>query len=181
MDILSGGTPKTSVPDYWDGEIGFFTPKDTTDSVYVSTTEKTITTLGLEKCASNLYPKNTLFITARGTVGNLNLAQKPMAMNQSCYALVAREPINQLYLYFAMQAGIQQVKSRAVGAVFDAIIKDTFKVIPFLIPPKGRVEEFTDFVQPILAQIDTLMISTERLVQARDILLPKLMSEEIAV
>lgn len=181
MDILSGGTPKTSVPDYWDGEIGFFTPKDTTDSVYVSTTEKTITTLGLEKCASNLYPKNTLFITARGTVGNLNLAQKPMAMNQSCYALVAREPINQLYLYFAMQAGIQQVKSRAVGAVFDAIIKDTFKVIPFLIPPKGRVEEFTDFVQPILAQIDTLMISTERLVQARDILLPKLMSGEIAV
>jgi type I restriction enzyme S subunit len=104
-----------------------------------------------------------------------------MAMNQSCYALVAREPINQLYLYFAMQAGIQQVKSRAVGAVFDAIIKDTFKVIPFLIPPKGRVEEFTDFVQPILAQIDTLMISTERLVQARDILLPKLMSGEIAV
>ena len=181
MDILSGGTPKTSVPDYWDGEIGFFTPKDTTDSVYVSTTEKTITTLGLEKCASNLYPKNTLFITARGTVGNLNLAQKPMAMNQPCYALVAREPINQLYLYFAMQAGIQQVKSRAVGAVFDAIIKDTFKVIPFLIPPKGRVEEFTDFVQPILAQIDTLMISTERLVQARDILLPKLMSGEIAV
>jgi type I restriction enzyme S subunit len=181
MDILSGGTPKTSVPDYWDGEIGFFTPKDTTDSVYVSTTEKTITALGLEKCASNLYPKNTLFITARGTVGNLNLAQKPMAMNQSCYALVGREPINQFYLYFAMQAGIQQVKSRAVGAVFDAIIKDTFKVIPFLIPSKGLVEEFTDFVQPILAQIDTLMMSTERLVQARDILLPKLMSGEVAV
>lgn len=181
MDILSGGTPKTFVPDYWDGEIGFFTPKDTTDSVYVSTTEKMITTLGLEKCASNLYPKNTLFITARGTVGNLNLALKPMAMNQSCYALVAREPINQLYLYFAMQAGIQQVKSRAVGAVFDAIIKDTFKVIPFLIPPKGHVEEFTDFVQPILAQIVTLMISTERLVQARDLLLPKLMCGEIAV
>jgi len=181
MDILSGGTPKTSVPDYWDGEIGFFTPKDTTGSVYVSTTEKTITTLGLEKCASNLYPKNTLFITARGTVGNLNLAQKPMAMNQSCYALIGREPINQFYLYFAMQAGIQQVKSRAVGAVFDAIIKDTFKVIPFLIPPKGLVEEFTDFVQPMLTQIDTLMVSTERLVQARDLLLPKLMNGEIAV
>ncbi len=181
MDILSGGTPKTSVPDYWDGEIGFFTPKDTTDSVYVSTTEKTITTLGLEKCASNLYPKNTLFITARGTVGNLNLAQKPMAMNQSCYALVGREPITQFYLYFAMQAGIQQVKSRAVGAVFDAIIKDTFKVIPFLVPPKALVDEFTDYVQAILTQIDTLMVSTERLVQARDILLPKLMSGEIAV
>lgn len=181
MNILSGGTPKTSVPDYWDGEIGFFTPKDATDTVYVSTTEKTITALGLEKCASNLYPKNTLFITARGTVGNLNLAQKPMAMNQSCYALVGIEPISQFYLYFAMQAGIQQVKSRAVGAVFDAIIKDTFRAIPFLTPPNALIDEFTDYVQPILAQIDILMVSTERLVQARDLLLPKLMSGEIAV
>ncbi|MCP5243441.1 MAG: restriction endonuclease subunit S [Burkholderiales bacterium] len=181
IEILSGGTPKTSVADYWDGDIGFFTPKDATNTVYVSNTEKTITKLGLAKCASKLYPKNTLFITARGTVGKLNLAQQPMAMNQSCYALVGKDSINQFYLYFAMQAGIQQVKSRAVGAVFDAIIKDTFKVIPFVIPPKTLIEEFTDFVEPTLKQIDTLIVSVQRLVQARDILLPKLMNGEIVV
>jgi type I restriction enzyme, S subunit len=181
IEILSGGTPNTSIPDYWNGEIYFFTPKDSTETVYVSNTEKTITNLGLEKCASKLYPKNTLFITARGTVGKLNLAQKPMAMNQSCYALVGRGEINQIFLYFSMQAGIQQVKSRAVGAVFDAVIKDTFKVIPFLVPPKTLIGEFTDFAEPLLRQIDTLIISTERLVQARDLLLPKLMSGAIKV
>ncbi|HFD32410.1 MAG TPA: restriction endonuclease subunit S [Gammaproteobacteria bacterium] len=181
IEILSGGTPKTKVPDYWNGDISFYTPKDSTNTVYVSDTEKTITSLGLEKCASKLYPKDTLFITARGTVGKLNLAQKPMAMNQSCYALVGKEPVNQIYLFFAMQAGIQQVKSRAVGAVFDAIIKDTFKVIPFVVPPERLIDEFTDYAEPILKQIDCLLSSTEKLTQARDILLPKLMSGEIAV
>lgn len=181
IDILSGGTPKTSVPDYWNGDIGFYTPKDSTNTVYVSNTEKTITSLGLKKCASKLYPKDTLFITARGTVGKLNLAQKPMAMNQSCYALVGKEPVNQIYLFFAMQAGIQQVKSRAVGAVFDAIIKDTFKVIPFVVPPERLIDEFTDYTEPMLKQIDFLLTSTEKLTQARDILLPKLMNGEIAV
>lgn len=181
VKILSGGTPKTTVPDYWNGDIGFYTPKDSTNTVYVSSTEKTITDLGLEKCASKLYPKDTLFITARGTVGKLNLAQKPMAMNQSCYALVGNDPVNQIYLYFAMQAGIQQVKSRAVGAVFDAIIKDTFKAIPFVVPPERLIQEFTNYAESILKQIDCLLISTEKLAQARDILLPKLMHREIAV
>jgi type I restriction enzyme S subunit len=181
INILSGGTPKTTVPDYWDGDIGFYTPKDSTNTVYVSNTEKTITSLGLEKCASKLYPKDTLFITARGTVGKLNLAQTPMAMNQSCYALVGKEPVTQTYLFFAMQAGIQQVKSRAVGAVFDAIIKDTFQVIPFIEPPERLIKEFTDFAKPILDQIDSLLTSGEKLAQARDILLPKLMSGEVAV
>ena len=181
INILSGGTPKTSVPDYWNGHIGFYTPKDSTNTVYVSNTEKTITHLGLEKCASKLYPKDTLFITARGTVGKLNLAQKPMAMNQSCYALVGREPVNQIFLFFAMQAEIQQVKNRAVGTVFDAIIKDTFKVIPFVVPPIRLIEELTDYAEPLLKQIDCLLISTEKLTQARDVLLPRLMNGEIVV
>ena len=89
MDVLSGGTPKTSNQSYWGGDIPFFTPKDATDYAYVHDTEKSITEAGLKNCNSNLYPKDTVFITARGTVGKINLAQCPMAMNQSCYALVA--------------------------------------------------------------------------------------------
>ncbi|MGQ4276860.1 restriction endonuclease subunit S [Pseudidiomarina sp. E22-M8] len=181
VDILSGGTPKTSVPEFWNGGIPFFTPKDATSSVYASYTEKTLSSKGLDNCSSKLYPKNTLFITARGTVGKLNLAQRPMAMNQSCYALAGKENINQVFLFFAMQAGIQQVKSRAVGAVFDAIIKDTFKLIPFVLPPKALIDQFTDFTTPVLNQIDTLLTSNTKLTAARDTLLPKLMSGELAV
>ncbi|MCB2199025.1 restriction endonuclease subunit S [bacterium] len=179
MDVLSGGTPKTSNPSYWNGEIPFYTPKDSTDFAYAQDTEKTITDAGLKNCNSKLYPKDTVFITARGTVGKVNLAQRPMAMNQSCYALVAHPPLSQQILYFAMVDGVEQLRSRAVGAVFDAIIRDTFKMIPFVVPDTRLISAFTEHVSPILAQIDTLSTQIRNLRDARDLLLPKLMNGEI--
>ncbi len=181
MDVLSGGTPKTQVPGYWDGGIPFYTPKDASDYAYVSSTEKTLSEEGLRNCNSKLYPKDTVFITARGTVGKINLAQTAMTMNQSCYALVAKPPINQYYLYFALVDGVEQFRSRAVGAVFDAIIRDTFKQIPFVVPDSKIIQTFTDHATPILRQIDILSTETRKLVQARDLLLPRLMNAEIAV
>ena len=181
MEVLSGGTPKTTIPAYWDGDIPFFTPKDAVDCAYAFETEKTITEEGLRNCNSRLYPKDTVFITARGTVGNINLAQTAMAMNQSCYALVAKAPLNQYYLYFALVEGVEQFRSRAVGAVFDAIIRDTFKLIPFVVPDEKLISMFTDHVSPILNQIDVVASQTRKLSDARDLLLPRLMNGEVAV
>jgi type I restriction enzyme S subunit len=181
MDVLSGGTPKTKNPSYWDGNIPFFTPKDATDFAYVYDTEKSITDAGLNNCNSKLYPKDTVFITARGTVGKINLAQRAMAMNQSCYALVAHPPLNQQFLYFALIDGVEQFRSRAVGAVFDAIVRDTFKLIPFNVPDEKLITAFTEHVAPMLAQIDNLSGQVRSLRKARDLLLPKLMNGEVAV
>lgn len=181
MEILSGGTPKTAIADYWAGNILFFTPKDASKTIYVYKTEKRLTELGLKHCNSKLYPKDTIFITARGTVGNLNLAQVPMAMNQSCYALVARAPLTQYYLYFALSAIIEELKNRAVGSVFDAVIRDTFKLIPMTIPKKKLISDFTDTISPILGQVSNLLIQNSKLREACDLLLPRLMNGEIAV
>jgi type I restriction enzyme S subunit len=61
MEVLSGGTPKTSVPDYWDGDIPFYTPKDATDACFVLDTERSITELGLKNCNSRRYAPDTVF------------------------------------------------------------------------------------------------------------------------
>lgn len=90
IQILGGGTPKTGETAYWNGNIAFFTPKDV-GTPYTFITEKTITEEGLSHCNSRLYPVNTVFVTARGTVGKVGLSGVPMAMNQSCYALVGKE------------------------------------------------------------------------------------------
>ncbi|ENB4343112.1 restriction endonuclease subunit S [Vibrio parahaemolyticus] len=180
MNILSGGTPKTKMPEFWNGGIPFFTPKDA-KGLFTHDTEKTITELGLSKCNSHLYPKYTVFITARGTVGKLSFAQRPMAMNQSCYALIAKDGISQEFLYSSLKASIDQFKARASGAVFDAIVVDTFKDIPFLIPGPALRDEFTKQVKLLFNQVDNLSIQNIKLAQARDLLLPKLMSGELAV
>ena len=181
MDILSGGTPKTGNAAFWDGDIGFFTPKDATDTPYVLNTEKTITEEGLRACNSKLYPPDTLFITARGTVGKLNLALVPMAMNQSCYALRAKAHFGQRYLYVALKTAIELVRSRATGAVFDAVIVATFDRIPFLLPPENLTRSFEQSISPMFDQIANLMQQNHKLARARDLLLPRLMNGEIAV
>jgi len=181
MEVLSGGTPKTKMPGYWNGRIPFFTPKDATDSVYALDTEKTLTEDGLRNCNSSLYPKDTAFITARGTVGKINLAHTDMAMNQSCYALVARPPLNQHFLYFALVESVEHFRGRAVGAVFDTITRDTFKLIPFSIPNHAQLQMFSEKVAPILRQSYVLLQNVRCLVRARDLLLPRLMNGEVTL
>jgi len=179
--VLSGGTPKTSVPDYWDGEIPFYTPKDATDGIWVTGCERTVTELGLQNCNSKLYPRETVFISARGTVGKLNMAQRPMVMSQSCYALVGKDHLTQPFIYAAMQSAVDALRQQAVGAVFDAIVVDTFKRINLLVPPPAMVRLFDETVRSMFDQVENLILQNQKLRAARDLLLPRLMSGEVAV
>lgn len=181
ISILSGGTPKTGIEHFWGGEIPFFTPKDSPDAFYVLETEKTLTETGLANCNSRLFAKNTTFITARGTVGKVSLAQRPMAMNQSCYALVPKQSYDELFLFAAAKEAVEHFKQVAVGGVFDAIVVDTFKVIPFVLPDAAVTHAFGNAVRPLFQQIETLLLHNQQLAQARDLLLPKLMSGQLDV
>lgn len=181
LDVLSGGTPKTDVSSYWDGHIPFFTPKDATDNFYVLNTEKNITENGLRTCNSRLYKKDTIFITARGTVGKLALANRDMAMNQSCYALLPKSG-NDVYFYFlAIKTALSYIKGVSNSGVFDNIIVDTFKVVPILMPPDKLVKKFNELIRPLFQQTATLLQENEILVGTRNRLLPRLISGKLSV
>jgi type I restriction enzyme, S subunit len=181
MCVLSGGTPKTAVADYWDGDIPFYTPKDASNCCYALETERSITDLGLKNCNSRLYPTDTVFISARGTVGKLNLAARPMAMSQSCYALVGKDHISQFYLYSTLQGSIEYLKQHAGGAVFNAIVVNTFKLIPFMVADSRIVRLYEETVAPMFRQVGNLLEQNQKLRAARERLLPRLMSREISV
>lgn len=180
VQVLGGGTPKTGTAEYWNGAIPFFTPKDARDT-YTLTTEKTLTEAGLSNCNSQLYPVNTVFVTARGTVGKLALAGCPMAMNQSCYALVGKEGYSQHYVYHLAQYVIESLKHKASGAVFDAIVTRDFESE---IVPSVTVDEalsFEEKVTPIYEAILNNSNENLQLAELRDSLLPRLMSGELSI
>lgn len=179
VDVLSGGTPHTKTAQYWNGEIPFFTPADAPDCIYVTDTEKHISEDGLNACHSQLFPKNIVFITARGTVGKIALAQQPMAMNQSCYALRTKDGSSQLFLLCAMQAITEHFKQAASGGVFDTIVVDTFRRMPITWPSREVIDQFDTVVAPIFGQIETLLLQGAQLRQARDLLLPRLISGQL--
>ena len=178
--VMPGGTPSTNVDEYWkDGTIPFFSPKDV-NGVYCFETEKNITELGLNNCSSRLYPKDTLFITARGTVGKIALAGVPMAMNQSNYALAAKEGVGKFYLYLLTQTLVSTLLKKANGAVFSAITTKDFNE-PNLIPAYNVMDSFEVIVKPIFDKIFQTSEESRRLAQLRDSLLPRLMSGELKV
>ena len=180
VNVMPGGTPSTNKTEYWtDGTIPFFSPKDV-NGVYCFKTEKNITELGLNNCSSHLYPKDTLFITARGTVGKLALAGLPMAMNQSNYALVAKEGISKFYLYLLAQTLVSVLLKKANGAVFSAITTRDFNE-PTIIPPTLDIKHFDNLVSPIFNKIYQTEQESRRLASLRDALLPRLMSGELKV
>ena len=180
-DVLSGGTPKTSVQEYWGGSIPFFAPKDAPESFYVTNTEKTITEIGLRKCNSKLYPKDTIFITARGTVGKVVMLSTDMAMNQSCYALRGKQGISQLYLFWATLEQVDYLKKNTGGATFDTIVVDTFRRMLVAKPDNDVVVQFSQLIQPGMELILNLLKKNTTLRRTRDLLLPRLISGELDV
>ena len=179
IQILGGGTPKTGNPLFWNGNVPFFTPKDV-GSPYTLTTEKTITEDGLAHCNSRLYPINTVFVTARGTVGKVGMPGVPMAMNQSCYALVGKG-IDQLMVYFYTLQTVQALKHKASGAVFDAITTRDFETETIRLIPDRAAAEFLSVATPMFSQILGNSIENLRLAELRDTLLPRIMTGEIDV
>ena len=148
VELKGGGTPRTTEPNYWEGEIPFFTPKDVDVSYYSLITEKYITHSGLESCSSKLYPKNTVFVTARGTVGAISLAGEPMAMNQSCYAILGNERIGAYYIHQLTIETIKSLKKEAVGAVFKALVTKDFEGKKVLNPPKYLSKMYNSKITP---------------------------------
>jgi len=180
IQVLGGGTPKTGKQEYWNGEIPFFTPKDV-GAPYVLTTEKSITPLGLDNCNSRLYPVNTVFLTARGTVGKVSLAGVPMSMNQSCYALAGKDGLHQIIVYHYVLETVKALKHKASGAVFDAIITRDFDTESVPALSSEQIDSFIAVAEPIYSDILNRTIENQRLAALRDTLLPKLMSGEIDV
>ena len=180
IKLMPGGTPKTSEPLYWEnGTIPFFSPKDVS-GLYCFETEKHITEAGLNKCSSNLYPKDTIFITCRGTVGKVCLTACNMAMNQSNYAIKAMDGYSQYYVYYLVKSVVERLIKKSNGAVFSAITSKDFDE-EILIPSKKAVEDFTNVIDGFFRRIVTIGSENSRLSLLRDTLLPRLMSGEIEV
>ncbi|WP_155970395.1 restriction endonuclease subunit S [Streptococcus ruminantium] len=136
VEIIGGGTPKTSITEYWNGNIPWLSVKDFgNDDRYVYKTEKTITKSGLENSSTKLLQKDDIIISARGTVGELAMIPFPMAFNQSCYGLRPKDDnIDKTFLYYLLKNSLQSLKKNVHGSVFDTITRDTFKSIEITIP-----------------------------------------------
>jgi len=180
-DLLGGGTPKTQITEYWGGEIPFYTPSDAVKSYYVLETEKSISESGLNSCSSRLFPKGTIFLTARGTVGAVNISAMPMAMNQSCYALQAKSGISKYYLHQLSLQLVEFLKKKANGSIFDAIVSNDIKLTSLVIAPVEIINKYGSLVESYYRRVLIINNENRQLSSLRDWLLPMLMNGQVRV
>jgi type I restriction enzyme S subunit len=183
IDLLGGGTPKTSVEEYWNGDIPWFSVADApSDSdMFVIDTEKHITQAGIENSSTNIFPVGTTIITARGTVGKLALAGVPMAMNQSCYGIKGVHGYTDYFIHFLLKRAINELQQHTHGTVFETITRQTFDSVEIVVSPALVAQKFDVMIHSNLEKIRNNLMESRTLAHIRDALLPKLMSREIHV
>lgn len=181
LDIVGGGTPKTSIDEYWGGDIPWFSVVDSPapGQVFILDTAKKVTELGLQNCSARLLPQMTTIISARGTVGKVAMTGLPMAMNQSCYALRPKVPGGEAFTYFSTLRFVNQLQRIAHGAVFDTITRDSFSRVMACLPPGPAITAFGAMVNPLLERIRLNGLQVEGLLALRDTLLPRLISGKL--
>lgn len=174
LKLSGGGTPDTSNLTYWNGNIPFFSPADISNGYYTFTTEKHISKEGLNNCSSRLYPQDSIFITARGTVGKVTIIGVPMAMNQSCYGI---DVTNCNYVYYIHQFVldiIEKMRKEAIGAVFSALVTKDFEIQITVDPPEKEKIKYNTKVTYLYSKIKYLSIENNILIKLQSLLLTKM-------
>ncbi len=97
-DIIGGGTPSTSIDEYWDGDIDWYAPAEISDKIFVSSSERKITQEGYDNSSTKLLPIGTVLFTSRAGIGKTAILRKKGCTNQGFQSIVPHE--NELDSYF---------------------------------------------------------------------------------
>jgi type I restriction enzyme S subunit len=182
-DLLSGGTPKTDVPAYWNGDVPWASAKDVSQcgEAFLVSTERTITKLGVEESSTKIIPSLATVVVARGaTTGRLAMFGESMAMNQTCYGLQSKVDAP-FALYCHARHFIERLVQGGHGSVFDTITTSTFEATEVLLASEKVLQAFDEHVSPLFQRVRTNIHQSRTLATARDTLLPKLLNGELDV
>jgi len=155
IQLIGGGTPKTAIAEYWDGDIPWLSGGDIASNhkSFISYSAKRITKVGLNNSSAKLLPKYATVISARGTVGKYCLLAKPMAFSQSNYGILPNYSECFFFTYLLVNHVVEELQSSAYGSVFDTITTTTFKDIKTPLPPETEILKFEQSVSPYFKKI----------------------------
>ena len=162
VEIISGGTPDTKNPDYWDGDIPWLSVADFNNGKrFVSEAAKHITKKGLENSNARYLSAGDIIISARGTVGVVAQIEKPVTFNQSCYGLRGNSDVNNDYLYYVLSFERDHIESLATGMKFPSIVKNTFDLIQIPLPPISVQKKIVSECEKVDREYETTRMSIE--------------------
>lgn len=162
--VLSGGTPRSSVQEYWNGNLEWVTPADLGqhEGIYFSSSSRKITDAGLKNSSAVLLPTGSVMMSSRAPIGHLAINTVPMATNQGFKSIVPGEEITNLYLLFWLKSHMSYIQSLGVGATFKEISKKVVENIKVPLPPITEQNRFSQKISKTISQKNLIHKSLEK-------------------
>lgn len=144
-EVIGGGTPSTTIGEYWDGDIVWLTPTEITsqDGKVVSDSIRKITDLGFKNSGAQMLPKDSVILTSRASVGFVALAGKELCTNQGFQSLIPKPSVLSKFLMFWIQMNRPEFESRSAGSTFKEISKSNVKSMKLELPPLLEQEKLS--------------------------------------
>ena len=168
--VVSGSTPKSNIPEYWDGDIKWITPAELTEQSYIITdSARHITELGVQKTGLKPFPAGTVILSSRAPIGKTAIAGCEMFCNQGFKNLICADQINNRYLYWFLACNTDYLNSLGRGATFKEISKGIVEDIEIPLPSISKQVEIAEKFEKVsdlialrkeqLAKLDQLVNS----------------------
>jgi type I restriction enzyme S subunit len=177
-EIVSGGTPSSSVAAYWNGDIPWCTPTDITREPgrFLRQTERTISQEGLLKSAAQIVPSGSLLLCTRATIGDVKIAGTPIATNQGFKSLVPGTDVSTEYLYYKILSLKLDLVSKGTGSTFLEVSKRDVGALPVALPPLDEQGAITEVLSDIDDEIDGLVARRDKTVMVKQAMMHELLT-----
>ena len=161
--IISGGTPKSDVESYWNGDVVWVTPADynTEDKVIVKG-KRNITKEGLKNSSATILPKNSIIFSKRAPIGLVAINAVPLATNQGCLGCIPKLNVDTIYSYFLFSSFQKQFELLGSGTTFKEISLSSFSSFVIPLPPLAEQRAIADWLDAKCADIDATIALKEQ-------------------
>ncbi len=157
-NIVNGGTPSTSIAEFWNGKILWCTPTDITScsTKYIYTTESKITESGLKASSATLLPKGALLLCSRATIGEVRIAGNAICTNQGFKSLVVHQNISNEWLYYMVHVLKSNMLEKAIGSTFLEISKKDLAELDIIVPEVTEQKAIAQVLSDMDSEIEQL-------------------------
>lgn len=162
-EIKGGGTPSTNIPEFWNGNINWFTPTEVGKSKYIGGSKRKITQAGFENCSSSLFPKGTILLTTRAGIGDLAILTKEACTNQGFQSFIVRKKTDNEFTYYLLNTLKDQFTSKASGSTFQEISPNNLKSIEVLIPELREQKAIAQILSDMDLEIEALETQLQKI------------------
>ena len=148
--IISGSTPSTNIPEYWNGEYLWITPAELNDdSFIVNSTDRKLTYLGVKASSLIELPIGTVLLSSRAPIGKVAIVGEKMFCNQGFKNIIPNEEVNPIYLYYILKEKKEYLNLLGRGATFKELSKEIVENISIKVPPIELQNKFAEKVEKI--------------------------------